>query len=68
MPSIGAIAAGVFFLFIAIWMILTFTNVMCNDMVGLCFKKAQPVGKEGACTTCPVCVVSPSGPSGPSSP
>jgi hypothetical protein len=63
MPSIGSVFAFLFFLSIVVFSVLTFTNILCNDVTGVCFRKAQPIGKEGACATCVACPVTPAGPS-----
>ena len=62
---IGAVLALCFFVSLVAWLVLTFTNVMCTDLIGVCYKQAQPVGSPGACATC---VAAPSGPAGPSGP
>ena len=57
--AIGAVLAFCFFVFIVVWVSLTFTNTLCNGTVGVCFKKAQPAGNDGACATCAACPTSP---------
>ena len=62
--SAPVIIAVLLFLFIAVWLTLTFTNMFCDSAIGfgLCWKKAQPAGKEGACPTCATCPVCPTVP------
>ena len=62
--SAGVIVAVLLFIFLAVWLTLTFTNMFCDGAIGfgLCWKKQQPAGKEGACSSCPVCPVCPTVP------
>jgi hypothetical protein len=58
--------AIILLMFITIWMTLTFTNTLCDNEtvgMGLCWRRAQPVGNQGECPICPDCPTVPSAPS-----